>query len=511
MTISSLRRLIPSSTWIVLGVVAPICMLMLSALMLLQLRHDAWEKAELTSKNLLQVIERDIARNVEIIDLSLRGVIDNLRAPGVAEASPDLRQLILFDRAATARDIGVLLVIDERGDVVVDAQVVPPRKANYADREYFLAHKARSDLGLYISRPLVSRLTGSPMIALSRRITKADGSFGGVVLGTLKLAYFNRLFDRIGLGREGAINLYNRDGTRIMRQPYVEADIGVNIAGSANFKRFLADGSGVFVGPSVRDGVERQYAFTGVGDLPLVLNVAMSTDEIDADWRVMAAVIGLTVLALCVLTSGLSILFGRELKRRVAIQAELATLSGTDALTGIANRRRFDEVFQRSWDGAGRSGSPLSLLVIDADHFKRFNDRHGHHVGDAVLQGLSRCLSESVHRPTDLVARVGGEEFVLLLPDTDETGALRMAEKVHAEVSGLAVGSAGIGAGAITVSIGSATTYNPKRPSTPNDFFELADRALYEAKEAGRNQTKCAPSAGSRGTLAGSKLSLVRS
>lgn len=495
---TSTRRLLPrlgsARAWIALGVLAPLGMLVGSGLMLLDLRRDAWEKAEQTSKNLLQVIERDIARNAEIFDLSLRAVVDNLMVPGVAEASPELRQLILFDRAASARDMGVMLVIDEHGGIAVDAGALVPRKANYADRDYFQAHKVRADLGLFVGPPLVSRLTGLRMIPFSRRISKPDGSFGGVVLGTLKLSYFTGLFDRLGLGPGGVINLFHLDGTRIMRHPYVETGINVNIAGTPNFDRFVREGSGSFVGTSVLEGVERYYAFTRIGDLPLVLTVAVGTDDIQATWRTKAAVISGIVLVLCGLTIGLSLLSGRELRRRTAIQAELTRLSRTDPLTGLPNRRQFDEMSARASASARRSGTPLSLLVVDADHFKRFNDRYGHAVGDEVLKGLARCLSASVHRPNDLVCRVGGEEFVLLLPDTDRGGAVRIAEKVHAEVSMLAVASsAGIEAGSVTVSIGLATV-EAVRPElvTSTDLYAFADAALYEAKAKGRNQTRCA-------------------
>jgi len=167
--------------------------------------------------------------------------------------------------------------------------------------------------------------------------------------------------------------------------------------------------------------------------------VALSVDEVEAGWRAKAAIIGTVVLVLCGLTIALSLLFGRELRRRAAMQAELARLSLTDALTGLANRRRFEEVFKRAWKSDRRTGKPLSLLVVDAGHFKGYNDRHGHAVGDEVLRGLARCLSASVHRPDDLVARVGGEEFALLLPDTDEEGAARIATNVHETVATLAV------------------------------------------------------------------------
>jgi diguanylate cyclase (GGDEF)-like protein len=492
-----LRRLVlrfhSARTWIALGILAPVGMLAASGLMLLDLRQDAWDKAEQTSKNLVQVLERDIARNIELYDLSLRGVLDNLKASGLAQVTPELRQLVLFDRAATARDMGVMVVTDEKGDSILEAGAVPARKANYADRAYFQAHKAQNNLGLYISEPLFSRLLGSRMIVLSRRINKADGTFGGVVLGTLNLSYFTRLFSQIDLGRDGAINLYLRDGTRVMRHPFVEADIGVNIASAPTFKGFLREHSGSFVHTSVRDGIERHYSFTRVGDLPLILNVALSTDEIEAAWRVKALAIGSIVLLLCGLTIALSLLFGRELRRREAIQVKLAKLSLTDALTGLPNRRALEDAFTRASGGARRSGEPLSLLIVDADHFKRFNDRYGHQVGDEVLQGLARCLSASVHRPHDLVCRIGGEEFAILLPDTDQAGALRIAGKVHAEVSTLAVGSAGIGPGAVTVSVGLASRALVEGASGAlEDLYRLADDALYEAKAGGRNQTRCA-------------------
>lgn len=486
------RRFQSAHTWIAFGILAPVGMLVVSAIMLLDLRQDAWDKAEQTSRNLLQVIERDIARNIEIIDLSLQGVIENLKLPALVNLSPDLRQLILFDRAITAQDMGVILVLDEKGDSILDGQAVPARAVNNFDRDYFQAHKAHAGRGLLISRPLLSRLTGARVMVLSRRIDRPDGSFGGVVLGTLKLSYFTRLFDRLGLGNEGAINLYLRDGTRIMRYPYIDSEIGVSIAGSPNLQRFVREGSGSFIAPSSRDGVERNYAFSQVGTLPLILNVALAVDEIEAEWRAKAIVISAIVVALCGLTICLSLLFGRELARRSAMQAELARQSRTDALTGLPNRRRFEEALAALRSDAALAARPFALLAIDADHFKRFNDRYGHAVGDEVLRGLARCLSASIHRPADLVCRVGGEEFVILLQDGDEDEALRIAERVHAGVALLSVEAAGIEAGSVTVSIGVATMGTPATdPLTPSDLYSLADAALYEAKANGRNQTRC--------------------
>jgi len=479
-------------TWIAVGVLAPVGMVAVSGLMLAELHRDAWDRAEQTSKNLLQVLERDIARNVEIYDLSIQAAVENLGAPGLAQASPRLRQLILFDRAASARDMGVMLVIDEHGDVLDDIDALPPRKGNYADRDYFKVHQARDGLGLYVGAPILSRLTGERMLPFSRRINKPDGSFGGVVLGSVKLAYFTHLFSEIDLGPRGAINLYLTDGTRLMRYPYAEADLGANIAQASTFKRFARERQGSFVSISARDGVERFYTFTRIGALPLILNVALSTRDVEADWFAKAIVIGSIVLVLCGLTIALSLLFGRELRRREAMQDELAALSRTDSLTGLPNRRWFEDRFARAVEAARHDGQPLALLIVDADHFKRYNDRYGHPVGDEILKRLAARLAASVHRPQDLVSRIGGEEFAILLPDTDTAGAARIADKVHAEVATLAVPSAGIGAGAVTVSIGLAGTGPITVGAVLPDLYRLADAALYAAKNGGRNQTRIA-------------------
>lgn len=485
-----LRHLRSARTWIGLSILAPVGMVLVSALMLLDLRRDAWEKAEQTSRNLLQVLERDIARNAEILDLSLRGVIDNMKARGVMAMDPELRQLMLFDRAATAKDMGAMLVLDEKGDIVIDAAASPPRQANYADRAHFMAHRDSPNAGLYIGSPLTSRLTGRRMVPFSRRINNPDGSFAGTALGTLNVSYFANLIERLGLGKDGAINVYHLDGTRILRHPFVDSDIGANLSGTPNFERFVREGSGHFVAASVRDGIERHFSFTRIGNTPLFLSIALATSDIEAEWRTKALVIGGIVLALCGLSIGLSLLFWRELGRRAAVEAELAQLSLTDSLTGLPNRRRFDEALATSWKLARRTGKPLSLLIFDADHFKRYNDRYGHAVGDEVLQGLAQCLSASVHRPGDLVARVGGEEFALLLPGTDRAGALLVADRVHTEVAKLSILSVGVAPGTVTVSIGLANVSSAlSADATVASLVERADAALYEAKATGRNRT----------------------
>lgn len=506
------RRLDATSAWIGLGILAPLGMLVVSGTMLLNLRDDAWEKAQQTSRNLLQVIERDIARNIEVIDLALRGAVENLSAPGFAALGPELRQLILFDRAVTTRDMGVILVIDEAGNTLYDANAVPARQLNNADRSYFRIHRDHPDIGLDISEPVISRFLGVPVVVLSRRIAKPDGSFGGVVQASLKLTYFSSLFENLALGTKGAINLYRADGTRLVRYPPWDGTLGKSVADSPVFQHLVRVGHGSFVGPTIQNMGSRLHTFMRIGDLPLILDVTLAPEEIEAEWRGRAAVLGGVLLILCGLTAGLSLLFGRELRRRARMQEELVRLSRTDALTGLPNRRRFEEALAGIGGvgiggvGIGEAGAvesmspfPLSLLVIDADHFKALNDRYGHAVGDEVLKGLARCLEASVARAGDLVCRVGGEEFVVLLPGSDGLGAARVAARIHAAVGRLDLAVSGIAAGTLTVSIGVASSDDVEPGMwSLSDLYRAADAALYAAKADGRNQTRHAdPSGGS--------------
>ncbi len=159
-----------------------------------------------------------------------------------------------------------------------------------------------------------------------------------------------------------------------------------------------------------------------------------------------------------------------------------------DGLTGIANRRHFDERLQTEWGRAERTGKPLSLLLLDVDHFKEFNDRLGHQAGDDCLRLVARALTAVVRRPGDLAARYGGEEFVCLLPDTDEAGALSLAEavrqRVPADVS--ALGSQKPAWPRVTVCIGVATRSANYHRSAADLLFQ-ADQNLYRAKAGGRD------------------------
>lgn len=178
--------------------------------------------------------------------------------------------------------------------------------------------------------------------------------------------------------------------------------------------------------------------------------------------------------------------FAVDVTERIELARELERLATTDALTSLGNRRRFDERFSSEVARAARSGESLSLLMCDVDNFKAYNDRYGHPAGDACLAAVAKALDGVIRRPADLAARYGGEEFALVLPATGEDGAKNLAERVRAAVRELAIPhDANDGRGVVTVSVGVATVIGAW---TAVEIVELADRALYAAKAAGRDR-----------------------
>ena len=176
--------------------------------------------------------------------------------------------------------------------------------------------------------------------------------------------------------------------------------------------------------------------------------------------------------------------------------ALLQEMAYVDGLTGIANRRHFDESLHIEWRRCLRNGKPISLVMIDIDHFKHYNDEYGHLQGDTCLQAVAAALRDGLGRAQDLVARYGGEEFVCLLPECSLTGARQVAEHLAAAVRALALEHhASPVSDIVTISIGIATT-TPDHHNAPDVLLASADANLYRAKQAGRNRVDAGDNAG---------------
>jgi len=470
----SAKLLIVSSVLTVIGFSA-IC-----ASVMLDMRHGEEELARQTLENLASGIDADINRNIELYDLSLRNVASNIVMPEIKDVSKEIRHLILFDHAATAKHFGAIQVFDAQGKLTIDAASFDPVVENRADEEYFQTHRNQPDLGLFISRPMLHR--GAYSIVLSRRITGDDGSFLGVVAGSIRFSYFHDLFGRLSLGEDDVITVFRRDGTVIMRTPFDLDVIGHNLSHVPGLHEVLTQPSGSYSRPSVVDGLTRLFVWRNSGSA-LVVQVGKRLDNILNLWRRQATRIGAIMTALILFVVATTLFLAREISRRAEAEERLEELATTDALTGLRNRRKFDAEIDLEWRRAARSGTPVALLMLDADHFKSYNDTYGHQAGDQVLVGIAICVSDSVRRAGDCPARFGGEEFAVLLPGLSNIEAFRVAETIRLKVEHWSEDPS-----VTTVSIGVASMI-PSASLDWSDLIEAADKALYAAKANGRNQS----------------------
>ena len=470
----SAKLLIASSVLTVIGFSA-IC-----ASVMLDMRRGEEELARQTLENLASGIDADINRNIELYDLSLRAVASNVVMPELKDVSKAIRHLILFDHAATAKHFGAIQVFDAQGNLTIDASSLDPVPDNRANEAFFQAHRERPDVGLFISRPMLHR--GAYCIVLSRRITGADGSFLGVVAGSIRFSYFHDLFSRLQLGPDDTITVYRHDATVIMRTPFDLDFIGKSLAHVPGVKRALSEPRGWYTGVSAVDGVSRMYVWRD-SSRPLVVIVGKPWASIFSLWYTQATRISAIVVALILFVLGTTLFLAREIGRRAKAEDKLEELATTDALTGLKNRRKFDTEIDTEWRRAMRQKTPLAVLMIDADHFKSYNDSYGHQAGDQVLVGIAICISDSVGRAGDCTARYGGEEFSVLLPGCSAADALLVAETIRLKVQQWSEGPT-----VTTVSIGVASL-TPVTTMEWAGLVEAADKALYAAKANGRNQS----------------------
>ncbi|WP_425376409.1 diguanylate cyclase [Rhizobium sullae] len=208
----------------------------------------------------------------------------------------------------------------------------------------------------------------------------------------------------------------------------------------------------------------------------------------NGDWRALKTRLAHDGTAM-VVVSDITVTKQAEAALQLSAQ-QLRSLADTDGLTSLANRRAFDAAFAHEAEKCRETDIPLSVLMIDVDRFKLYNDTYGHLAGDECLRAVGNCLGKSVKRSTDIVARYGGEEFVVLLPNTDETGAMAVAEEFRRLLSQKNIPHATSEFGRVTASIGISSTGGDVLLSDTRRLLAAADAALYAAKEQGRNQIK---------------------
>lgn len=373
---------------------------------------------------------------------------------------------------------------------MLDSRSIQPSKVNVSDRDYFQIQQRQKSADLYVSAPFLPYIAdhASPRIALSRRLEDKNGNFAGIIAGTLRLSYFRQLFEDSILGKHDTITLLRTDGTVLMRQPFHEGDIGQSLAGGRAFPPLVQSDHGLYVGMAVLDQIERLYAFRRVGSYPMIVVVGFATDDIFAGWRKRAISIGIVSAILDALLILLSLMFSRQLRKRLAMERRLQRLAWFDSLTGLPNRSQLQRESLRILANASRNGSTLAVLFIDLDRFKRVNDTQGHAAGDEILSEIARRLQSQI-QAGDVIGRLGGDEFLAILTECDVLKANHVAGRfLHAVYQPILINSKQDTRITISASIGIALS--PHDGEETDILLRNADLAMYQAKSAGRNQVR---------------------
>ncbi|MFL9925179.1 diguanylate cyclase [Herbaspirillum lusitanum] len=462
----------------------------LCAWMLYKSHDEARHYAVETSQNITLIAQRDIQRNIEILSLSLDSLTHRYQHPSFRQLSREQQRSYLFGSTLPAKHVEVMAVLDHAGKVLVSSMPGDARNT-YGDRPYFTEQRDKPDLGLYISKPIDAKFArGLQVIVLSKRLSNEDGSFAGVVLMALNLSYFRDLFSGLQLGEAGVMSLYSRDGVVYMRLPSTADAIGRDISTSPGFqqiKPMMARDSGSFVVRAITDGVQRLYAFRNIPGTELMVFVGRSEQDIFMHWRDSLYAVASLMLLFSIACVLLLRVVRREFRQRQEAEEKLRTLVRIDGLTGLLNRRALDDMLAALWGRCRRQEGSFSLLFIDVDYFKFYNDNYGHQQGDEVLVAVAQTIAGQLPRSSDIAARYGGEEFIVVLEETDADGALLVGEKIRAAIEQLNILHARSQCGHVTASIGAAT-YRRELYADIDAVLNAADAALYQAKADGRNR-----------------------
>ena len=465
-------------------------------------RDRALTEVSIHGLNLVQAISTYSDSIVKQGSQLLIGIVERLETEGYGPAELGRLHALVERQAKLMPQMSSVSIYDREGGLLMSTANQISSLANVRDRSYFSHHLGADSQDAFIGPPIRSRANDEWVITLSRRFNDESGRFLGVVVLSLRIENFLSLFGKLDVGQDGAIGLTFADGRLLARYPFREQDMGRDFSNSPIYKKYLVDRlSGTTSYASSLDGVERIYAFRKSENFPLVATVAMGKDEALSAWRVETALSAVVVSGLLVLVGIIGSFLISDMRRRAEaeerlINAQRDLLSSNkklelmamrDSLTGLANRRCFDEVLINEGRRAKRHGVPLGLLMVDIDYFKLYNDSQGHVEGDNCLKAVCQLIEQSVRRPGDMVARYGGEEIAVVMPNTDRAGAEAVAKIILNNLREKEIPHGSSPLGRVSVSIGVASAIGSQLDEL-NQLVESADEALYRAKAQGRDQ-----------------------
>ncbi|MHC8354267.1 sensor domain-containing diguanylate cyclase [Pseudomonas sp. LB3P81] len=439
----------------------------------------------------------DAIRQVDVLTAALS---ERVEGDGLQNLNIPRIHNLLVEQSRIMPQLHGLFIYGADGQWIVTDKEVTPEPANNADRDYFQYHRTHDDGDVHIGEVVRSRSTNDLIIPISRRLNNPDGSFAGVLLGTIKVSYFVDYYGDFKIDNKGALVLAMRNGTILVRRPFIESVVGKSLANSEIFKSYLPNSNeGVAEAKAVVDDTERLYGYRALTTYPLVVEAGLSRESITAPWRRDLLKTGFVLVFLIAVLAVFGLIVLSQLRQRMGVERELRhahkamrDMALTDSLTGLGNRRRLDTALLDEIRLAQRNGSTLALILLDVDYFKRYNDRYGHAAGDDCLSAVGRAIQQAIKRPGDLAARYGGEEFAVLLPNTDSAGAIQVAQDVLEAIRALDIEHSEHPLGKVTASAGITVRQPSIEDVTPVTLIKTADACLYSAKQSGRNRWCCA-------------------
>lgn len=432
-----------------------------------------------------------------------------------------------------------IVFIDAEGFVNIDTAssdlILTNSEVSLAERDYFIAAKQGKE---YMYDVVVSKASGHPTIIFSAPILSPEKRFQGLIFSAVHLSKLNDMLSQTIQGKSGEITLINEEGFIISHlskneNPEDHHEVLSSKVDSKIMDKISSENEGFFEDVN-RSGDKVYRSFTSLFDGRYYLvNEINKKEVLQSHYQIVTliSIIGIAIIlvgfiliipvsqqllrpfvyivgAINRITTGKYdtqldtdkfVSSPKELQEMVQGFNKMASsiyenkqvlqkISYTDGLTGIPNRRLFEERLETEWQRAGDYQKPISLIFIDIDHFKKYNDHFGHQQGDQCLIKVAKSINDSMESPNDLLARFGGEEFTIILPNRNNEEATRIAENVRKQVERLQIpASVNDKEDFVTVSVGVATKV-PSETVTKETLIQSADQAVYEAKTGGRNR-----------------------
>jgi diguanylate cyclase (GGDEF)-like protein len=443
--------------------------------------HGNIHEAEVVTATTARSLAEQANTSLKTADSIVAALVERVEAEGTGPEAKVRLYHLMTSLASELPAIHEMGVTNDKGDAIVKSLVANPVGLNYAERSYFRYHATHTDRGPFIGGRIKSKIDGSYAITVTRRLNHPDGSFGGVVVTSVSMKFFEQLFDEVQARSGGVIALLSDDGAQLARSPAIDSETSPPVVGSELWRRVLKQpdvGTLSYLSPI--DGVMRYGSYRHLGQFPLITLVAHSEWDVQSTFRSQLAWNGVTLVLVLI---AVAVMGSRAVKANRLLNAQAMQ----DGLTGLANRRLFEDMIRSEFRRAERMASPLSVIMIDIDHFKDYNDCYGHLAGDECLRSVANAIRGCVRRAGDLAARYGGEEIVIILPNLDNLSAVALATTMRTAVHSLALPHAHSQHSIVTFSAGVATQVPGQSVGGWEMLVEEADAALYAAKASGRD------------------------